>query len=218
MTRFAQRLAEYAVAPRKKVRKGKLLQLAVAVVQAQAVRNGCVNVQRLLGGAPPLGAVHITEGAHVVCAIGQFDQNHTHIAGHGKQHFAKRLCLCFFSGVEVQLVQFGQAVYQLSHRAAKTLHNFALFYAAVFYRVVQQSRHEGLGVQLPAGTLGGHRDGVGDVGLAVFAFLAQMRFVCKAVRSAQVRHIGGVEVVNFCHQRGEAGGRGIGCIQCCGGR
>ena len=64
-------------------------------------------------------------------------------------------------------------------------------------RVVQQGGHQGLGVELPFGALGGHGDRVGDVGLAAVADLAQMGFVGKPVGQADLLQIGGLQVVQL---------------------
>ena len=185
------RLGQDRVTPGQQVAKSQVLQLAVGLVQAQAVGNGAVDVQRLLGNAAPLGARHIAHGAHIVGAVGQLDQNHPHVARHGQQHLAKGLGLVFFAGVEREFVELGEAVHQLGHGRAKFFDQLDLGHAAVFHGVVHQGRHQGLGIELPFRTLAGHCNRVGDVRLAAAAQLAQMRLVGKAVGQAHLRHLGG---------------------------
>ena len=133
------------------------------------MRNRRINFERFRRDATPLAARHVRQGAHIVRAVGQFDQDDAHIARHGQQHFAKGLSLVFFARVELQFVQFGQPIDQFGDRRAKPFNQFYLGYAAVFQRVVQQRSHEGLGVELPFSALRCHRNGVGDIGLAVVA-------------------------------------------------
>ena len=126
-------------------------------------------------------ARHVAQGAHVVRAVGQLDQDDAHVARHGQQHLAERLGLVFLAGVELQLVQLGQAIHQFGHRRAEALDQLGLGDAAVFHGVVQQRGHQGLRVELPFGALGRDGDRVGDVGLAAVAQLAQVGLVGKAV-------------------------------------
>jgi hypothetical protein len=121
------------------VAERQVLQLAVGLVQAQAVGNGGVNLQRFGRNAAPFLARHVVQRAHVVRAVGQLDQDDAHIPRHGQQHLAKRLRLVFLAGVELQLVQLGQSVHQFGHGRAKTLDQLGLGDAAVFHGVVQQA-------------------------------------------------------------------------------
>ena len=196
--------------PRQQIAKRQLLQLAVNLVQAQAVGDGAVNIERFLGNPPPLAARHIAHGAHIVGAVGQFDENDAHVARHGQQHFAKGLGLVFFAGGEVDLFQLGQAVDQLGHGRAKALDQVYFGDAAVLHGVVQQGGHEGGGIELPLGALGGHSDRVRDVGLPAAAQLAQMRLIGKAVGLAHLLHLGGRQIVKFGAQAGKAGHHRLG--------
>ena len=83
--------------------------------------------------------------------------------------------------------------------------------AAVLDRVVQQRRHQGLGVELPFGALRGDGDRMGDVGLAAGADLAQVGFVGEAVGLANLVGFGRFQVVEPGRERGKAGRRRVGC-------
>ena len=92
------------IAPGVQMLERQILQLAVSLVQAQAVRDRCINFQRLGRDTPPLAARHIAHGAHIVGAVRQLDEDDAHIARHGQQHFAEGLGLAFFAGVELDFV------------------------------------------------------------------------------------------------------------------
>ena len=190
--------------------KRQILQLAVGLVQAQAVRNGGVDLQRFGRNASPLAARHVRQRAHVVRAIRQLDEDDAHIARHGQQHLAKRLGLVLLARVELQLVKFRQAVDQLCHRGAKTVYQIRLGNAAVLHGIVQQRRHERLHIQLPAGAQGRHGDRMRDIGLAAVAQLTQVRGVGIAVGLAHLLNAGTVEIVELFQQRGKAGRGRIG--------
>ena len=186
------------------------MQFAVDLVQAQSVCDWGVNFEGFRRNAPPFAAWHVAHGAHVVGAIGQLDQDDPHVAGHGQQHLAKGLGLVFFAGVELQLFQLGQTVHQLGHRGTKALDQLGFGDAAVFHGVVQQGGRQGLRVELPFGAQRGHRNGVGDVGLAALAHLTQVGLVSKAVGFADHVCVLRAQVVQAGRQSRKAGRRCIG--------
>ena len=55
---------------------------------------------------------HVMQGAHVVQAVGELDQQHARVVGDGEQQFAEILGLLGVFGGEVELVELGQAVDQ----------------------------------------------------------------------------------------------------------
>ena len=197
------RLGQRPVAPRPKVLERQLLQFAVGLVQAQPVRNGRVNVQRVAGHTHAFGRGHRVHGAHVVQAVGQLDEDHAHVARHRQQHFAEGLGLRFFTRRELQLVELGQPVHQLGGGRTKAFDQLDLGDAAVFHRVVHERGHDGLHIELPVGTQAGHGDRVGDVGFTAGAELAQVGFVSKAVGFAHAFQIGGVEIVELAGEGGK---------------
>ena len=203
-------LAQHGVAPGPQMAEGQFLQLAVGQVQTQPVGDRRVNLQRLRRNARPLFARHVIERAHVVRAIGQLDQDDPHVARHGQQHLAERLGLALFAGVELQLVELGQAIDQFGDGRAEALDQLGLGDAAVLDRVVQQRCHQRLRVELPFGALRCHGDRMGDVGLATGANLAQMGFVGKAVGLADLLDFGRVQVIQAGRERGKARCRRVG--------
>ena len=195
--------ADDRMPPGQQVAEAQFFELAVGSVQAQPVRNRRVDVQRFLRDALPLGARHLRHGAHIVGTVGQFDQDHAHVARHGQQHFAKRFGLGFLAAVELQPVQLGQAINQFSHRRAEALDQLGLADATIFHRVVQQRRHQGLGIEVPIGALGGDRNRVGDVGRTVLAQLAQVHLIGKTVSQTHLLQIRSRQVAECRHQPAE---------------
>jgi hypothetical protein len=126
-----------------------------------------------------------------VRAVCQLDQDDAHIARHRQQHLAKGLGLVFFAGVELKLVELGESIHQFCHRGTETIDQIGLGYAAIFHGVVQQRRHQGLGVELPGGALRRHGNGVGDVRLTAVAQLPQVRFVGEAIGLPHLLDAGG---------------------------
>ena len=210
VARLVDGLRQCGIAPGVQVPERQVLQFTVGLVQPQAVRDGGVDLQCFRRNAAPFAARHVRQRAHVVRAVGQLDEDDAHVARHGQQHLAEGLGLVLFAGVELQLVQLGQAVHQFSHGGAKAVDQIGLGDAAVFHGVVQQGGHQGLGVELPGGALGRHGNRVGDVGLATVAQLAQVGLVSKTVRLAHLFDAGCVQIVEAVCQRGKAGRRCVG--------
>ena len=211
-------LGERRVAPGMQMAEGQILQLAEGLVQTEAMGDGYVNFQRFRRDAAPLGARHVGQRAHVVRAVGQLDQNDAHVARHRQEHFSERLGLVFFAGVELQLVELGQSIDHFGHRCTEALDQIGLGDSAVFHRVVQQCGTQRLGIQLPAGAQPRHRDGVGDVGLAAAAHLAQMGLVGIAIGLAHLLDAGVVQIVQLLQKRSKTSRRRIGRCRACASR
>jgi len=205
VARLAQRSGKYLVAPGVQEAKRQILQFPIGEIQPQPVGNRRINFQGFAADAFPFAARHVTHGAHVVGAVGQLDQDDPHVLGHGEQHLAKRLGLVLLPRVEFQLFQLGQPIDEFRHRGAKALHQLFFRDAAVFDGVVHECRHQGLGIELPLGALRRHRDRVGDVRVAVFALLAQVRLIGEAVGLPDAVDLGRAQVVKPGQQPGETG-------------
>ena len=207
--RLGDSLGQDRVAPRPQVPEGKFLQFAIGLVEAQPMRDGRVDLERFTSDAAPLLARRIVQRAHVVGAVGQLDEDHAHIARHRQQHLAEGLGLVLFAGVELQLVELGQAVHQLRHRRAEALDQLRLGDTAVLDGVMQQRGHERLRIELPFGALGRDRDRVRDVGLAAVAKLPEVGLVGKTVGAAHQFGVFGVEVIQLGRERRKACSRSV---------
>ena len=175
----------------------KILQFAIRLIQAQPVGNRCINLQRLRRNSTPFAARHVCQRAHIVCAICQLDQNHANIARHRQQHLAEGLGLVFLACIELKLVELGESIHEFGDRGTETIDQVGLSYAAIFHGIVQQRRHQCLGVELPGGAKCRHRNGVGDIGLTAVAQLTQVRLVGKAIGLPHQLDAGWVEVVKI---------------------
>jgi hypothetical protein len=168
-------LGQHAVAQRIDVAEGQLLQLAIEVVQPQPVGDRGVDLQRLARDAAALVRPQGVQRAHVVQAVGQLDEDDAHVARHRQQHLAEVLRLGVLDRLELDLVQLGDAVDQLGRHLAEALGDLGLGDVGVLGDVVQQRRHQRLGVEVPAGEDAGHRQRVREVGVAADAELALVR-------------------------------------------
>ncbi|MPM47079.1 hypothetical protein SDC9_93787 [bioreactor metagenome] len=214
-TRSGNRLGQRRITPWMQMPEGQILQFAEGLVQPQTMCNRHIDFQRLGRDAVPLGARHVRERPHVVRAICQLDENDAHVPRHGQQHLAKRLGLVFLAGVELQLVQLGQAVHHLGHGCTKALDQIGLGDATIFHRVMQQSRAQGLRIELPARTQGRHGNRMRDVWLAAVAHLPQVRLIGEPVSLAHLLDACVIQVVQLLQQRCKARSGRIGCGNTC---
>jgi len=132
-----ERLGQHLVATWMQVFEGQIVQFAVNAVQTNAIGDGSVDFQRFARNAFLLVRPHHIHRAHIVQAVGQFDQHHPQILGHGEQHFAEVFRLGDFLALEFQLVDFGHAIDQFGDGFSKFLNDFQLGDATVFHDIMQ---------------------------------------------------------------------------------
>ena len=150
----------------------EVLELDAHSVHPQAVGDGGVDLEGFLGDASAFFAGQHFQGAHVVQAVGQLDQDHADVAGHGHGHLLEVLGLRLGLGLEVHLGQFADPIDQLGDGLAELLAQGFLGNAGVFDHVVQHGRHQALMVHVHVGEDAGNRQRMGHVGLAAAATLA----------------------------------------------
>ena len=146
--------------------EGQVLQLQLDAGDAEAVGQGGVDVERLLGRAVLVLDRHGRDRAHVVEAVGQLDEQDPDVLGHGHQHLAHGGGLLGLLGVEADPVELGDAVDDGRHLGAEVADDVVEADAGVLDRVVQEGGGEGDVVEAEVGEDGGHGQRVLDVGVA----------------------------------------------------
>ena len=162
-----------------------VLEFALDAGHAQPVRERRVDVARLLGDAARALALQVLDGAHVVQAVGELDEDDAQVARHGQQHLAEVLGLRRLAAVEVQARQLGHALDQRRHLLAEMLLDVGERDLGVLDHVVQQRgarqrRVEPVLEQVEQDAA--HLDHVRQVGLARIAALIAVR-VARRSRS-----------------------------------
>ena len=146
--------------------KSQVLQLPAHRFDTEPVSQGRVDLEGLLGLLDLLLLAQIAEGAHVVQPVGQLDEDHPDVLGHGDDHLADVLGLLLLDGAEGHLRQLGHPVDQQGHLVAELLPHRLDGHARVFDHVVQQGGRQGGGVESEVGADVGGPDRVIEVGLA----------------------------------------------------
>ena len=163
--------------------EAQVLQLGLDGVDAQPVRQRRVNIQRLVGnGLLPVLRLK-AQGAHIVQPVGQLDDHHADVLGHGQNHLAQAFGLLLLPVGKVQLVQLGHAVHQLGHLVAELLPDGVQRDAgAVLHGVVQETGGNGGCVDHQVGEDAGHGHRMDEVGLAALAHLPGVGLLGEFIR------------------------------------
>ena len=131
--------------------EAQILEFAANLAHAQAVGDGSVDLERLLGDLVLAFGLQVLERAHVVEAIGELDEHHADVINHGEHHLAQVLCLRLFAGGEVDLADLGDALDDVRNLLAEFLANVNDGDRGVFDRVVEQPGGDGDRVHLHIG-------------------------------------------------------------------
>ena len=99
----------------------QVFEFAAHALHAHASGERRIDVERVLGDAGALGLRHVVEGAHVVQAVGELDQQHARVVGDRQQELAEVLGLLRMLGDEVELAELGQPVDEAADLFAERL-------------------------------------------------------------------------------------------------
>ena len=170
------------------IEEGQVLELPLDGRDAQAVGERRVDVHGLARLEPALLGRERSQGTHVVQAVGQLDDDHANVLGHGQKHLAQVERLLLVARVSGDGGQLGHAVNELGHRLAKQERNVGERDGGVLHGVMKQRRADDVLVHLEVvGQDDGNLDGMVDVGLARAPALVGMATGGKLVG---LRHLG----------------------------
>ena len=113
----------------------------------------------------------ILHGAHIVQPVGDLDQHHPDVLGHGHEHFTQIFHLRLLGGGEIGLGQLGDTLDQLGHGLAEDLFNVGVGGIRVLNAVVEQGAQHGVDIQTHFRHDLGHGQRVNDVGRTVLSEL-----------------------------------------------
>ena len=181
-----QPLGDAVIGVRFQLAEGQQLHLAHEIIHADPLGERGIDVHRLLGDAAALGFIlDEMQRAHIVQPVGELDQQHADIVGHGEQEFAQifRRPLIFGHGFDFR--QLGDAIDHARDILAERGLYLFIGDQRVFDRVVQQGSDDGLIVEMEVGQYPRDFNRMAEIGVAARAFLAPM-FLHR-------KHIGAVD-------------------------
>jgi hypothetical protein len=150
--------------------------------------------------------IEVLEGAHVVEAVGELDDDDADVADHGEEHLADIFGLVVFAIGKLDLVEFGDAFNDVGDLFAEALLDLFGGDVGILYRVVQQAGGDGGGVHFEISEDQADLQRVDDVGFARGALLPfvllQTEMPCLA---NDFEIVGGPVFVDFLEKAGELG-------------
>jgi len=85
---------------RLKIPEGHVFQFIFYPVDPKTCRYRCINIEGFLGNGSTLILFMKLKGFHIVQTIGQLDQDHPDVIGHGQEHLPDTLRLAILTAVE----------------------------------------------------------------------------------------------------------------------
>ena len=154
--------------------EGMVLQLVAHALHAHAPGERRIDLHRLLGDARALLLRHELDGAHVVQAVGELDEEDADILGDGEQQLSEVLRLLRLARDDLQPLQLGDALDQLADRGAEELVDLGAGGAGVLDRVVEQRDGDRGIVELQVGQDRRDFERMREIGVAGGALLRAM--------------------------------------------
>jgi len=208
---FAARLDGYAdlfVSDGIDVFETEVFEFAANLAHAEPVRDGSVDFERLSRDLLLALGIEMLEGAHVVEAVGELDEDDADVVDHGEHHLAEVLGLRFFAGREIDLADLGYAFDDVGDLFAEFLADFNGGDRGVFDGVVEEAGGDGNGVHFHVGENVADFERMYEVGLAGSAVLSSVVFLGEFVGSFnEVEIVVGTVLAQLFHQLAEAGDR-----------
>ncbi len=154
------------------VAEGQVFELAAHFAHPEAVGEWGVDVEGLAGDGFLAVGLQVLEGAHVVEAVGELDEDDADVGDHGQQHLADVFCLAVFAIGELNFVDLGDAFDDVGDLIAEAGFNLLTGGGRVFDGVVEEAGGDGGRVHLHFGENFSHFKRMDDVGLARGTHLA----------------------------------------------
>ena len=153
------------------VAEGKVFELTAELAHAEAVGERGEDFEGLAGDLLALLGGQMLQGAHVVEAVGELDDDDADVGDHGEEHLADVLGLVIFAVGELDFVELGDAFDDVCDLLAEALFDLFGGDVGVFDGVVQETGGNGGGVHLELSEDEGDLEGMDGVGLARGALL-----------------------------------------------
>ena len=165
------------------VEERKVLQLPLDGAHAQAVGERGVDVHGLARLEQAAVLAQGRQGAHVVQAIRQLDDDDADIAAHGEKHLAQVERLLLVHAVDLDVGELRDAVHELANRLAEDAGHVGKRRLGVLHGVVEQGGADDVAVHLELRQDDGDLDRMVDVELAAPALLVAVLLGGEAVRA-----------------------------------
>jgi hypothetical protein len=113
--------------------------------------------------------------------VGELDDEDPQVVGHGEEHLAEVAGLLFALAMEMELFEFGDALYEVGYGRAKLTADRGDGDAGVLDGIVEERSRQGVGVSLDFSKKESHLERVVDVGFAGEALLTVVGLVRETI-------------------------------------
>ena len=189
LTRLCHHARDALVGVGLQIEEGQILELPLNRAHAQAVGQGRVHVHSLACLKQATVLAQGGERAHIMQAVGEFDDDNADVLGHGEEHLAQRERLFLVHAVDFDVGELGHAIDELGHRIAKQAGNISKRGLGILDGIVQQRGAHHIAVHLEIGQNDGHLDGMVDVHLTRAALLVAVLLGSKAIGLLHLRKV-----------------------------
>ena len=179
-----QRLGDFFISLGVEILEGEIFQFPLGTLHAQPVRDGSVDLHGLQRLAALLFGRLVIHRAHVVHTVGDLDEDHADVLGHGQEHLAQVLHLLVFLAGVLYTGQLGDAFHNVGYRAAELTGDVFMRETGVLDHIVQESGDDAVFVKPHVCRNVRRSDTVCDVWAAVFALLAGVGSFCHFIGGA----------------------------------
>ena len=177
---FSHHAADLLELVRFQIVERQVLELPLDVVDAETVRDGRVNLQRLARLEDAAVFTQRAQRAHVVQAVGQLDDDDADVLAHGYEHLADGGGLLVGEAFHLDARDLRHALHQLCHLGIELRFHLVARHAGVLHGVVQQRCAQRFHIHAQVGQDDGHLHGMCHERLAAFAALALVRLACES--------------------------------------
>ena len=120
------------------VTETEVLKFFLHLVQAEAMCQWCIDVERLAGNLVLLAGQLAAKGAHVMEAVGNLDEDDADVVAHGKEELLEGLGLCGRLVSEDSARDFGQPVHDFGNLGAEDVLYVLYRIVCVLHYIMQQ--------------------------------------------------------------------------------
>ena len=165
-----------------KIAHGEILELILDRLHTQTVRDRRIDLHALERLIAALLILDALDGAHIVQAVSELDDDHADIVAHRDQHLADVLRLTLLTVSELNLTDLGQTVDKIHDLLAERVADLCEGDVGILDGIVQQRRYDRIRIHAHLGKDTGDRGGVQNERYARDTALITVSEICELIR------------------------------------
>ena len=159
---------------------------------AQAIGNRRIDIHSFMRNTPALVGWHRIQCAHIVQAIGKFDNDDTNVFYNRQHHFTEIFGLCLGPAAKIDLCELTYPVNQFGHFFTKLIYQIFFQGWRVFDHIVQYCGDNTVGIHAHFTKDSGHGYRMADIG---FTGNTALSLVC--MRAKQISAVYFLDLLGF---------------------